>query len=153
MSAFYADERQQYKTAIDNFLFSLQFTDGPQPLITQSKSLEGGGIKAVWRGISMNVSTATTSQPIGLGYNVFTPIFLSNGQAYFGPKFYSEGLNDVDTRVLAELYRRDWGTYTFSTGRGVFENALWRYPTKNGRKHTHHHCQSYRSPFLSIAFG
>ncbi|HRB30356.1 MAG TPA: hypothetical protein PK872_02490 [Ferruginibacter sp.] len=121
MSAFYADERQQYKTAIDNFLFSLQFTDGPQPLITQSKSLEGGGIKAVWRGISMNVSTATTSQPIGLGYNVFTPIFLSNGQAYFGPKFYSEGLNDVDTRVLAELYRRDWGTYTFSTGRGVLK--------------------------------
>ena len=121
MSSFHADERQQYRTAIDNLLFSIQFTDGPQPLITQSKSVEGGGIKGVWQGISMNASTPSVSQPAGLGYKVFSPIFLSNGQAYFGPKFYSEGLNDVDTRVLAELYRRDWGSYSFSNGKGVLK--------------------------------
>ena len=71
MSSFYTDERMQYKTAIDKFLFNLQFTDGPEPLI-QSKSIEGGGIKGVWRGISMNVSSPSASQPVGLGYNVFS---------------------------------------------------------------------------------
>lgn len=116
MSSFYTDERQQYKTAIDNLLFSIQFSDGPTPLIGQSKSVEGGGIKGVWQGISMQASASS-----GLRYNVYTPIFLSNGQAYFGPKFYSEGLNDVDTRVLAELYRRDWGSYIFNNGRGVLK--------------------------------
>ena len=121
MSAFHADERQQYKTAIDNFLFHLQFTDGPQPLIAESKSVEGGGIKGVWQGISLSVGQPTTSQPLGVGYKVFSPIFLSNGQAYFGPKFPSEGLNGVDSRVLAELHQRDWGFYTFSNGRGVLK--------------------------------
>lgn len=116
MSSFYTDERQQYRTAIDNFLFSLQFTDGPEPLIARPKSIEGGGIKGVWQGISMQASASS-----GLRYNVYSPVFLSNGQAYFGPKFYSEGLDGVDTRVLAELYRRDWGTYTFSNGRGILK--------------------------------
>ena len=60
------------------------------------------------------------SHPV-FGYNVYTPVFLSNGQAYFGPKFPSEGLNEMDTRVRAELYQRDWGTYTFSNGRGVLK--------------------------------
>lgn len=116
MSSFYADERVQYASAINEFLFHLQFTDGPQPLLPQSKSIEGGGVKGVWQGISMQ-TTATA----GIRYNVYSPIFLSNGQAYFGPKFPSEGLEDVDTRVRAELYGRDWGTYTFSNGRGILK--------------------------------
>jgi hypothetical protein len=129
MSSFYADERMPYKNAIDNLLFSVHFTDGPGPLIRE-RSVEGGGIKGVWRGISMNVSSPSVSKPVGLGYNIFTPIFLSNGQAYFGPKFYSEGLNGVDTRVLAELYRRDWGTYTFSNGRGVLKMPYAEIPLR-----------------------
>jgi hypothetical protein len=115
MSSFYADERQQYKTAINNFLFSLQFTDGQQPLL-QPGTTNGGDIMGVWQGISMQTSASS-----GLRYNVYTPVFLSNGQAYFGPKFYSEGLNELDTRIPAELYRRDWGTYSFSNGRGVLK--------------------------------
>jgi hypothetical protein len=120
MSSYYADERQQYKTAIDNFLLSLQFTDGQEPELKRGNT-NGGGIQGVWQGISINASAPSASQPVGLGYKVFSPIFLSNGQAYFGPKFYSEGLNEVDTRVLAELYRRDWGTYTFNNGRGILK--------------------------------
>ena len=116
MSSFYADERQQYKDAVNNLLFSLQFTDGPQPLILQSKSIEGGGVKGVWQGISMQTSASS-----GLRYNVYTPVFLPNGQAYFGPKFPSEGLNGLDTRIPAELYRRDWGTYAFNNGIGVLK--------------------------------
>lgn len=124
MSAFYADDRQQYRTAIDNFLFHLQFADGTEPLI-QSKSIEGGGIKGVWQGISMQMSASS-----GLRYNVYSPIFLPNGQAYFGPKFYSEGLHNVDTRILAELYQRDWGTYTFSNGQGILKMPYGNIPLR-----------------------
>ena len=115
MSPFYSDERQQYRTAIDNFLLSLQFTDGEEPLIERGTT-NGGGIMGVWQGISLQ-----TSATAGIRYNVFSPIFLSNGQAYFGPKFPSAGLEDLDTRIPAELYQRDWGTYTFSGGRGILK--------------------------------
>ncbi len=125
MSSFYTDDRQQYKTAINNFLFHLQFTDGPQPIIPLAKTVEGGGIKGVWNGISMQTSASS-----GLRYNTYFPVFLSNGQAYFGPKFYSEGLNEVDTRVLAELYQRDWGTYTFSNGSGVLKMPFGNIPLR-----------------------
>jgi hypothetical protein len=57
-------------------------------------------------------------------------VFLSNGQAYFGPKFPSEGLNETDTRVWAELYQRDWGTYTFSNGRGVLKMPYGNIPLR-----------------------
>ena len=53
MSSFYADDRPQYSTAINEFLFHLQFTDGPQLLIEQARSVEGGGIKGVWQGIPL----------------------------------------------------------------------------------------------------
>lgn len=124
MSSFYADDRQQYKTAINNLLFSLQFTDGTQPLL-QSGTTDGGGIMGVWQGISMQTSASS-----GLRYNVYTPVFLSNGQAYFGPKFPSEGLNETDTRVWAELYQRDWGTYSFSNGRGVLKMPYANIPLR-----------------------
>ena len=115
MSAYYAEDRQQYKTAIDNFLFSVQFTDGQEPVL-QPGTTHGNGIIGVWQGISLQ-TTATS----GIRYNVFSPIFLSNGQAYFGPKFPTDGLNGLDSRIPPELYRRDWGTYTFSNGRGVLK--------------------------------
>lgn len=116
MSSFYADDRPQYSTAINEFLFHLQFTDGPQLLIEQARSVEGGGIKGVWQGISMQASASS-----GLRYNVYTPVFLSNGQAYFGPKFPSGGLDGLDTRIPAEINRRDWGLYNFSNGTGILK--------------------------------
>lgn len=124
MSSFYADDRQPYKTAINNFLFSLQFTDGSEPLLS-SGTTDGGGIMGVWQGISMQTSASS-----GLRYNVYSPIFLSNGQAYFGSKFYSEGLDGLDTRIPPELYRRDWGTYSFSNGRGVLKMPYGNIPLR-----------------------
>ncbi|MEQ1677614.1 MAG: hypothetical protein ABL876_12975 [Chitinophagaceae bacterium] len=125
MSSFYPDERVQYANAINEFLFHLQFTDGPQPLLAQSKSIEDGGIKGVWQGISMQTSATS-----GIRYNVFSPIFLSNGQAYFGSKFSSVGLDGVDTRIPPEINRRDWGTYTFSNGRGVLKMPYANIPLR-----------------------
>jgi hypothetical protein len=124
MSSFYADDRQQYKTAIDNLLFSIQFTDGQEPLI-QPGTTDGGGIVGVWQGISMQTSASS-----GIRYNVYTPVFLSNGQAYFGTKFPSWGLNGLDTRIPPEINRRDWGTYTFSNGRGVLKMPYANIPLR-----------------------
>ena len=124
MSSFYADDRQQYKTAIDNLLFSIHFDDGGEASL-QPGTTDGGGVTGVWQGISMQTSATS-----GIRYNVFSPIFLSNGQAYFGPKFPSDGLDDVDTRIRAELYRRDWGTYTFSNGRGVLKMPYANIPLR-----------------------
>ncbi len=124
MSSFYTDDRQQYKNAIDNLLFSIHFTDGGNASL-QPGTTDGGGTTGVWQGISMQTSASS-----GLRYNVYTPIFLSNGQAYFGPKFPSDGLDDVDTRVRAELYRRDWGTYSFSNGRGVLKMPYANIPLR-----------------------
>jgi hypothetical protein len=125
MSSFYADERVQYASAINEFLFHLRFTDGPQPLLLQAKSIEGGGIKGIWQGISMQTSATS-----GIRYNVYTPIFLSNGQAYFGTKFPSGGLDGLDTRIPPEINRRDWGTYTFSNGRGVLKMPYANIPLR-----------------------
>jgi hypothetical protein len=124
MSSFYADDRQHYKNAVDNLLFSIQFTDGQEPLI-QPGTTDGGGIMGVWQGISMQTSASS-----GIRYNVYTPVFLSNGQAYFGSKFPSEGLHELDTRIPPELYRRDWGTYTFSNGRGVLKMPYANIPLR-----------------------
>jgi hypothetical protein len=124
MSSFYADDRQQYKTAIDNFLFSLKFTDGTQPLLAPGTT-DGGGVIGLWQGISMQTSATS-----GIRYNVFSPIFLSNGQAYFGSKFPIEGLYELDTRIPPEINRRDWGTYTFSNGRGVLKMPYANIPLR-----------------------
>jgi hypothetical protein len=115
---YYASDRVAYHNAIENLLFSLQFTDlNVQEL--GSGSTKGPGIVGVWQGISLSVGAPSISQPLGVRYKVFSPIFLTNGQAYFGPKFPTEGLDGLNTRIPPELYRRDWGTYTFTNGRGT----------------------------------
>lgn len=115
LSRYFSDDRQIYRYAIDNFLFSLQFTDGQEPSLKRGSTI-GDGIAGVWQGILLQTSASS-----GIRYNVYLPIFLSNGQAYFGPKFPTEGLDGLDTRILPELHRRDWGTYTFINGKGILK--------------------------------
>lgn len=120
MSRYYPDERPVYFNAIENFLFSLQFNDLTAPA-KQPGTIKGDGIVGVWEGISLSVGAESISDPLGVRYKVFTPIFLSNGQAYFGTKFPADGLHEFNTWIRAENHRRDWGTYTFSNGRGVLK--------------------------------
>ena len=120
MSRYYPDERPGYYNAIENFFFSIQFNDLPAPDLKPG-TIKGDGIVGVWEGISMSAGAPSTSDPLGLRYKVFTPIFLSNGQAYFGSKFPAEGLDEFNTWIRAENFRRDWGTWTFSNGRGVLK--------------------------------
>jgi hypothetical protein len=124
MSSFYADDRQQYKNAIDGLLFSIHFDDGGEASL-QPGTTDGGGVIGVWQGISMQTSATS-----GIRYNVFSPIFLSNGQAYFGAKFWSEGLDGLDTRIPPEINRRDWGTYTFKNGRGILKMPYANIPLR-----------------------
>lgn len=120
MSRYYPDERPVYYNAIDNFFFSLQFSDLERSVVKPG-TINGDGIIGVWEGISMSAGAPSTSDPLGLRYKVFTPIFFSNGQAYFGTKFPIEGLDELNTWIRAEKFRRDWGTYTFTNGRGVLK--------------------------------
>jgi hypothetical protein len=120
MSRYYPDEKPEYNNAIEKFLFSLQFTDLNDPGLKPG-TIKGDGIVGVWEGISLSVGATSTSDPLGVRYKVFTPIFFSNGQVYFGTKFPYEGLDEFNTWIRAEKYRRDWGTYSFSNGRGVLK--------------------------------
>jgi hypothetical protein len=120
MSRYYPDERPGYYNALENFFFSLQFTDWEEPAVKPG-TIKGDGIVGAWEGISLSVGAASTADPLGVRYKVFTPIFFSNGQAYFGTKFPAEGLDELNTWLRAENTRRDWGTYTFSNGRGILK--------------------------------
>lgn len=129
MSRYYPDERPGYYNAIESFLFSLQFTD-LEEVPVKPGTINGDGIVGVWEGISLSVGAVSTSDPLGVRYKVFTPIFLSNGQAYFGTKFPAEGMDEFNTWIRAENFRRDWGTYTFSNGRGVLKMPYGNLPMR-----------------------
>ena len=120
LSRYYSSDRISYRNGIEAFLFSLRFTDFNAPAL-KTGSARGPGIVGVWQGISLTVGATSIGETLGVRYKVFSPIFLTNGQVYFGPKFPSEGLSGLDTRIPPELHRRDWGTYTFSNGRGVMK--------------------------------
>lgn len=113
-SRYFATDRRSYRNAVENLLFSLQFADFNEPAL-KSGSTKGSGIVGVWQG------TTQSTKAITLRLEVFSPIFLSNGQVYFGPNFPLEGLDGLNTRIPPELRGRDWGTYTFSGGRGVIQ--------------------------------
>lgn len=110
-SRYYSSDRIAYRNAIENLLFSLQFTDLNTTALP-SGSINGDGIIGVWEGIIRSTAAA------GFKIDAYYLIFLNNGQVYFGPKFPTEGFNGLNTRIPPELYRRDWKTYTYSNGSG-----------------------------------
>jgi hypothetical protein len=120
---YYTSDRISYRNDIENFLFSLQFADFGEPAL-QTGSAGGGGVAGVWQG------TIQSTDATKLRLEVFSPIFLNNGQAYFGPVFPLEGLNGLNTRIPPELNRRYWGTYTFSNGTGVIQMPYGTMPMR-----------------------
>jgi hypothetical protein len=111
-SLYYATDRRTYRNAIEQMLFSIYFTDFNGPVLSPG-SLKGNGIIGLWQG-TIQSATAT-----GLKLEVVSPIFLSNGQVYFGNKFPTEGLDGIHTQLPPQLNDRDWGTYTFSNEKGM----------------------------------
>jgi hypothetical protein len=115
VSRYYATERISYRNDIEELLYSLQFSDFNGTQLTAG-TINGSGIIGVWEGTIQSTGAAT-----GVKLEVFSPIFFDNGQVYFGNKFPSEGLDELNTRIPPELYPRNWGTYTFSNGNGVLK--------------------------------
>ncbi len=124
VSRYYATDRIRYRDAIETLLYSLQFSDfDATPL--QPGSINGSGIAGVWEGTIQSTGTGN-----GVRLEVFKPIFFTNGQVYFGPKFPTEGLHELDSRILPELHPRDWGTYTFSNGKGILNMPFAEIPIR-----------------------
>ena len=120
LSTYYPSDRLKYYNDIENFLFSLQFADWKEPVVNMG-SIEGEGITGVWQGIGLSVGMVKPGAILGVEFKGKQVIFFSNGQAYFGSSFPVEGLDELDTWIRPELNRRDWGTYTFSEGKGVLK--------------------------------
>jgi hypothetical protein len=119
-STYYPTNRLNYYNDVENFLFSLQFPDWKEPVV-KAGTAKGDGIAGVWQGISMSVGMPKPGAELGAELKVKQLIFFSNGQAFFGTNFPTEGLDELNTWMRAENNRRDWGTYTFSNGRGVLK--------------------------------
>ncbi|MFI5133084.1 MAG: hypothetical protein ACHQEB_02055 [Chitinophagales bacterium] len=119
-STYYPTSRLKYSNDIENFLFSLQFADWKEPVV-KTGTAKGDGICGDWQGISMSVGLSKPGADLGAELKGKHLIFFSNGQALFVSDFPVEGLDDLNTWIKAENDRRNWGTYTFSNGRGVLK--------------------------------
>ena len=108
VSRYYATDRINYRNDIEALLYSLQFSDF-NATVLESGTIKGDGVIGLWEGTIQSTGAAT-----GVRLEVFSPIFFTNGQVYFGNKFPTEGLDELNTRIPPELYPRNWGTYTFS---------------------------------------
>lgn len=128
-SRYYPSEKLKYYNDIENFLFSLQFTDWKEPVI-KAATVKGDGVIGVWQGIAMSVGMAKPGAELGVEFKVKQLIFFSNGQAFFGTNFPTEGLDELNTWMKAEVNRRDWGTYSFSNGKGVLRLPYAEVPLK-----------------------
>lgn len=120
LSRYYPSDRLNYYNAIEEFLFSLKFDDWSDPVV-KTATIKGDGIVGVWQGIGMSVGVSKPGTELGAELKVQQLIFFSNGQAYYGKNFPSEGLDELNTWVKAENNRRNWGTYNFINGKGVLK--------------------------------
>jgi hypothetical protein len=134
LSKYYPCDRLNYHNDIENFLFSLQFPDWKEPVVKTGVA-KGDGIAGVWQGISMSAGMPKPEAELGAELKVKQLIFFSNGQAYFGTNFPAEGFDELTTWIMAENNRRDWGTYTFSNGKGVLKLPHADFPLRmeNGK--------------------
>jgi len=129
LARYYPSERLKYYNEIENFLFSLQFADWKEPDV-KTGIAKGEDVNGTWQGISMSVGTSKPGADLGAELKVKQLIFFSNGQAFFGNNFPAEGLDELNTWVRAENYRRDWGTFTFSNGKGVLKLPYADFPLR-----------------------
>lgn len=134
LSRYYPSDRLSYRNTIENFLFSLQFSDWTEPTLKQA-SVKGDGVVGVWQGLSMSVGVARPGAELGALLKEKQLLFFSNGQAYFGTYFPVEGLDELNTWIAAENNRRDWGTYTFNNGKGILKMPYGDIPLRleNGK--------------------
>jgi hypothetical protein len=120
LSRYYPSDRLKYAEAIEDFLFSVKFDDWREPVVANG-TLKGNVFTGVWQGLSMSVGLPKTGAELGAELKVKQLILFSNGQAYFGKNFPVQGLDGINTLIKAENNRRDWGVYSFNSGRGLLK--------------------------------
>lgn len=64
LSVYYPSDRRNYHDVIENFLFSLQFSDWLEPVVKPG-TVKDDGITSVWQGISMSVGTSKPGAVLG----------------------------------------------------------------------------------------
>ncbi len=129
ISSYYPSDRVRYFSQIENFIFSLKFSDWKEQE-KQPGSLKGDGIIGVWQGMGMVTGMSKPGAITGAELKPMTAIFFSNGQAYYASKFPVEGIDELNTWVNAETTMRNWGTYTFANGKGFIEMPYDRIPIR-----------------------
>jgi hypothetical protein len=129
LSRYYPSDRLKYADTIEKFLFSLKFDDWQERTVTNG-TLKGNVFTGVWQGLSMSVGLAKTGAELGAELKVKQLILFSNGQAYFGKNFPLEGLDGINTLIKAENNPRDWGSYSFNSGRGLLKLPYGEIPMR-----------------------
>ena len=129
LSRYYPSDRLRYSNTIEEFLFSLKFDDWQEPAVTNG-TLKGNVFTGVWQGLSMSVGLAKTGAELGAELKVKQLILFANGQAYFGKNFPLEGLDGINTLIKAENNPRDWGVYSFNSGRGLLKLPYGEIPMR-----------------------
>jgi hypothetical protein len=129
LSRYYPSDRLKYADAIEDFLFSVKFDDWQEPTV-MSGTLKGNVFTGVWQGLSMSVGLSRPGAELGAELKVKQLILFSNGQAYFGKNFPPEGLDGINTLIKAENNRRDWGSYSFNSGRGLLKLPYGEIPMR-----------------------
>ena len=127
LSKYYPSDRLSYYNAIESFLFSVQFSDWQEPMVKPG-TIKEDGIVGAWQGLSLSVGVARPGAELGAELKEKQLILFSNGQAYFGKNFPAEGLYELNTWIMAENNRRDWGTYSFSKGKGILKMPYGNIP-------------------------
>jgi len=129
LSRYYPSDRLKYADAIEEFLFSVKFDDWHDLDVTNG-TLKGNMFTGVWQGLSMSVGLAKPGAELGAELKEKQLILFSNGQAYFGRYFPLEGLDEINTLIKAENNPRDWGSYSFNSGRGLLKLPYGEIPMR-----------------------
>ena len=129
LSRYYPSDRLMYADAIEDFLFSLKFDDWQEPTIMKG-TVKGNVFTGVWQGLSVSVGITKPGAELGAELKVKQLILFSNGQAYFGKNFPIEGLDGINTFIKAENNPRDWGVYSFNSGRGILKLPYGEFPMR-----------------------
>lgn len=129
LSRYYPSDRLRYADAVEEFLFSVKFDDWQEPAV-KNGTLKGNAFVGVWQGLSMSVGLAKPGAELGAELKVKQLILFSNGQAYFGKNFPLKGLDGMNTLIEAENNRRDWGSYSFNSGRGLLKLPYGEIPMR-----------------------
>lgn len=97
----------RFERDVHRFLSSLRFSGIPDPP-ARAATAEGPGPTGVWGGSAMSFGTL----------KAHLLALLSDGSAYFGPRFPAQGLAGIDPAAEREAAPRDWGRWSFQNGAG-----------------------------------